>query len=86
MKSVSWGTRPLTPVKSGVVFIRTTLSFITLVLCITSCTSTKNVAYFQDIPDSLTSKSIAQAIYKTPTVQVDDILQITVQTLDPGAT
>ena len=85
MKFVSWGTLTFSHANWRAAFIRTTL-FIAIVLSVTSCTSTKKVAYFQDIPDSLTNKSVAQAIYKTPTVQVDDILQITVQTLDPGAT
>ncbi|QJB36111.1 polysaccharide export protein [Chitinophaga oryzae] len=51
-----------------------------------SCSAPKNVTYFRDIPDSLGSKEVEQALYKTPLVQVDDILQVTIQTLDPGAT
>lgn len=84
MKFVSWGTHTFAKVK-GAAFIRTA-TIIALVLSIAACSSTKRMAYFQDVPDSLTSKAVAQAVYKSPTVQVDDILQVTVQTLDPGAT
>lgn len=51
-----------------------------------SCATSKNVKYFSDVPDSLTSKEVEQAIYKTPLIQVDDILQVNIQTLDPGTT
>lgn len=51
-----------------------------------SCATPKNVKYFMDVPDSSATKQIEQAIYKTPLIQVDDILQVTIQTLDPGTT
>lgn len=51
-----------------------------------SCATTKNVTYFRDVPDTLKHKIIEQAAYATPVIQPDDILQVTVQTLDPGAT
>ncbi|NLR67116.1 polysaccharide export protein [Chitinophaga varians] len=51
-----------------------------------SCSAPKNVTYFRDIPDSLGSKEVEQALYKTPLIQVDDILQVNIQTLDPGTT
>ncbi|PUZ26242.1 hypothetical protein DCC81_18635 [Chitinophaga parva] len=84
MKFFSWGTHAFAKAK-GVVFIRTTI-IIAVVFSMVACSSAKRMGYFQDVPDSLTSKAVAQAVYKSPTVQVDDILQITVQTLDPGAT
>jgi len=51
-----------------------------------ACSTPKNVTYFKDIPDTLESKEILQALYKTPTVQTDDILQVSIQTLDPAST
>jgi polysaccharide export outer membrane protein len=51
-----------------------------------SCSSTKNVRYFQDIPDSGQLKTIAKAEYSEPLIKVDDILTILVQTVDPQAT
>ncbi|MBC9934336.1 polysaccharide biosynthesis/export family protein [Chitinophaga qingshengii] len=55
-------------------------------MCLFACSAPKNITYFKDIPDSLGSKEIEQALYKTPLIQVDDILQVNIQTLDPGAT
>lgn len=84
MKFFSWGTHAFAKAK-GVAFIRTVI-IVAVVFSMAACSSAKRMGYFQDVPDSLTSKAVAQAVYKSPTVQVDDILQITVQTLDPGAT
>jgi len=51
-----------------------------------SCSTPKNVTYFQDIPDTLQQKMVELATYNTPVIQPDDILQVSIQTLDPGAT
>lgn len=51
-----------------------------------SCSSSKNITYFRDVPDTLKTKVVEQATYYTPTIQPDDILQVTVQTLDAGGT
>lgn len=51
-----------------------------------SCSAPKNVKYFQDIPDSGALKTITKAEFIEPTIQVDDILTILVQTVDPQAT
>jgi polysaccharide export outer membrane protein len=51
-----------------------------------SCSSTQKVKYFQDIPDSGQLKTIAKAEYYDPKIQVDDILTIIVETVDPSAT
>jgi polysaccharide export outer membrane protein len=51
-----------------------------------SCSTTKNVKYFADIPDSGKLKSIPVANYIEPKIQVDDILTIIVSTVDPTAT
>jgi polysaccharide export outer membrane protein len=55
-------------------------------LAINSCSSTKRVQYFQDIPDSGKIKTIPAAIYNVPKIQEDDILSVLIQTVDPLAT
>lgn len=51
-----------------------------------SCNTTRKVKYFQDIPDSGALKTIPKADYSEPAIQVDDILTILVETVDPTAT
>lgn len=51
-----------------------------------SCSSTKKVKYYQDIPDSGALKAIAKAEYTPPVIQTDDILTVVVQTIDPQNT
>jgi polysaccharide export outer membrane protein len=53
---------------------------------LSSCTTPKNITYFKDIPDTLKNKQVSMATYYTPVIQTDDILQVTIQTLDPSAT
>lgn len=48
-----------------------------------SCASTKNVPYFQDIPDSTQEKMVTDAPYKDPVIIPDDILSVTIVTIDP---
>jgi len=55
-------------------------------LLITSCSSTKKIKYFQDIPDSGQLKNIQGAIYKPPVIQNDDIITVLVETIDPQNT
>ena len=57
------------------------LFFINLVSC-----EVQRVAYFQDVKDSTTAKKILQTITPAPAVvRIDDVLNITIQTLDPQA-
>lgn len=58
----------------------------TFLLGLFSCASQKNITYFKDLPDTVLNTAIAQAIYKTPAIQADDILQVSIQTMDPNAT
>jgi polysaccharide export outer membrane protein len=51
-----------------------------------SCSAPKNIKYFQDIPDSGALKAIPVAEFVEPTIQIDDILTILVQAVDPQAT
>lgn len=55
-------------------------------LFFSSCTSTKHIKYFEDIPDSGQVKILKEADYIEPKIQVDDIMTIIVQTVDPLAT
>lgn len=56
---------------------------VTIMIFLSSCGSTKNVPYFQDI--SLGDSSIKQisTIFKAPTIQADDIMSISIFTIDP---
>jgi polysaccharide export outer membrane protein len=51
-----------------------------------SCSSTQKIKYFQDIPDSGQLKTIATSNYVEPKIQVDDILTVLVETIDPEST
>ncbi|QHS58229.1 polysaccharide biosynthesis/export family protein [Chitinophaga agri] len=62
------------------------LSGAILSLCLFACSTPKNITYFQDMADTARLRSVSQAEYYTPTIQPDDILQVTIQTLDPTAT
>jgi polysaccharide export outer membrane protein len=57
--------------------------FLSLILC--SCATTKKTKYFQDIPDSGELKKIPAVAYIEPKIQVDDILSVNVQLVDPLA-
>jgi len=56
--------------------------FVCILLFITACSSTKNVPYFQDaiLADSGITNS---AVFMEPTIQPDDILSISIFTIDP---
>jgi len=56
-----------------------------LSLTIISCSSTKKIKYFQDIPDSGQLKTIAKVDYSPPKIQTDDILTVILQLADPSA-
>ncbi|MBC8035162.1 MAG: polysaccharide biosynthesis/export family protein [Chitinophagaceae bacterium] len=54
---------------------------------LSSCSTNKKITYFQDIPDSLyiSSHNLPVNSFKDPVIQPNDILQITILTLDPEA-
>jgi polysaccharide export outer membrane protein len=56
-------------------------------LFLASCSGGKKISYFKDIPDSLKTNPMALQLgtFKDPQIQPNDILQISVQTLDPQA-
>jgi polysaccharide export outer membrane protein len=51
-----------------------------------SCSAPKNITYFKDVPDTVKRKVVDIATYATPVIRPDDILEVTIQTIDPGAT
>ncbi len=56
------------------------------VLLCSSCVTTKNVTYFRDLPDTIKLRTMEKAAFYAPVIQPDDILQVSIQTLDPAAT
>lgn len=56
---------------------------ITVAITFASCATTKNIPYFQDVADSTKQKIIADAEYKDPVIIPDDILSVTIVTIDP---
>ena len=56
-------------------------SLLTGLLC--SCSTNKRIVYFSDLQDTSSAKSINQQPYIEPHIQSDDILSITIQTIDP---
>jgi len=54
-----------------------------LIILLASCATTKNVKYFEDMPDSLRYAIVTKATFTDPVIQTDDILSIVIQTADP---
>jgi polysaccharide export outer membrane protein len=55
-------------------------------IIISSCSTPKNITYFNDVSDTVQKRLVDQATYTTPAIQPDDILQVTIQTMDPSST
>ena len=73
--------------KRGDRFLLHNWLLVIIVLCFSACATTKNVTYFKDIPDTILQKTeVGEAMYATPVIQIDDVLQVSIQTLDPEAT
>lgn len=49
-----------------------------------SCASTKKIVYFKDLPVDSLKVITESASFTEPTIQADDILSITIQTIDPS--
>ena len=62
------------------------LQFLIAIIIFSSCTTYKNIPYFTDVSD--TSKPILAGTvpFKSPVIQVDDILSVNIQTLDQNLT
>jgi len=64
-------------------FLRKCILFLMLCVGFCSCANYKKIAYFRDLQDSTKSQSVALLTYKEIKIQADDILSITIQTIDP---
>ena len=58
----------------------TALGFI---LCFSSCNQYKHITYFEDFKDTSKRTSVQTVPFKSPTIQPDDLLSITIETVDP---
>lgn len=56
------------------------------VLISSSCVVTEKSVYFNDISDTTNLQHVQPAEFKEPRIQPDDILSVTVQTIDPTTT
>jgi polysaccharide export outer membrane protein len=54
-----------------------------ITLVFASCTEFKSTPYFRDISDHARDSVMADAVYKDPVILPDDILSITIVTIDP---
>lgn len=59
------------------------LLFSASILCLSSCVSTKNVAYFQNLDQKASSTLDSTTKFQEPKIQPDDILSISIVTIDP---
>lgn len=50
-----------------------------------SCISTKNVPYFQDVTEATQSALANTAVFTEPVIQTDDILSVSIFTIDPSS-
>ena len=57
--------------------------FCMLWVSLLSCVNTRKIRYFKDISDTTHGSSIPMAAFKDPVIQTDDILSISILTIDP---
>jgi polysaccharide export outer membrane protein len=62
---------------------RSTFVSLCCLIILSSCNTTKNVPYFQNVSVSPSSRIPAAAVFDEPTIQPDDILSISIFTIDP---
>ena len=55
-------------------------------LLLISCNTYKNVAYFQDFADTAKPMLVKTVPFKSPVIQTDEYLSITIQTIDNDVT
>lgn len=60
--------------------------FVFFCIACTSCTSYKNIPYFADFPDTTYRTSVQTQAFKSPVIKPDDLLSITIETVDPQIT
>jgi polysaccharide export outer membrane protein len=56
------------------------------VITLSSCSSIKNVQYFKDIPNNKLETVLQNVPYTDLKIHPDDIISVSIQTIDPGAT
>ncbi|BAU55385.1 polysaccharide biosynthesis/export family protein [Mucilaginibacter gotjawali] len=61
------------------------LAFFAGAIIFSSCSPHVRTKYFEDFPDSGASKHVVLPNFKAPLIEPDDILSITIQTVDPLA-
>ena len=59
------------------------LPVLVLIILSSSCRSYKNVPYFTDFADTSYYTNVKTTSFKSPRIQPDDLLNITIQTIDP---
>lgn len=59
--------------------------FLFSITLLTSCGGTKNVPYFQNVSLSDSSRLSATAVFHEPTIQPNDILAVSIFTIDPNS-
>lgn len=64
-------------------FFKKYLSLFTVTFCFCACSNYKKIAYFRDLQDSTKAQSISTLAYKELIIKSDDILSVTIQTIDP---
>jgi len=64
------------------------LIVISSIIVSSSCASVKKIPYFKDVPDSLSKNtySVDLTPYTEPLIQPNDIISVSIQTIDPRAT
>ena len=63
--------------------VTSSILFFFPIVFLVSCTSPKSLTYFNDFGDSTDIATVNTAIFKSPVIQPDDLLAITIQTLEP---
>lgn len=71
--------------KYGISNIVIILFFLLFSITFFSCITTQNVPYFKDISDTSKPVTVFMSTYHDPIIQIDDILSINIQTIDPQA-
>jgi polysaccharide export outer membrane protein len=71
------------PMNKDFILIRSCLLLLVIGLFFSSCGTTKNVPYFKNVADSGLSILPVEEEFKEPLIQADDLLSISIFTIDP---
>src|SRR5690349_13575758 len=53
-----------------------------IIVCAASCTPSKNIAYFENLSDTLKTYNVTSAPFKNPLIKPDDLIMVNIQTLN----